>query len=162
MDEQATNREAAALDRSSATLSALNSCSAEILATNLEGAGYESLGTCFLVDVVDCGQPSRRFALTAHHCVVECESLDRIDALLLRFPHCEIKVKRIAAAADYLIESDLALLELARDPEVPSLPCAALSDAELTDLRFLVRGCASGMRTQFSNFTGALIGVEKL
>jgi formylglycine-generating enzyme required for sulfatase activity len=147
---------------STATLAALNACSAEIVAPTVDNAGYESLGTCFLVDVSEPDAPSRRFALTAHHCVVEHQSLDRVSSLLLRFPHRDVGVNRIAASADFLRESDLALLELAADPEVPSLPCVALPDVDLSQLRFLVRGCASGMRTQFSNFTGAVIGVERL
>lgn len=144
------------------TISALRASSAELLCALPESPEPASLGTAFLVPVRDPANISRHFAVTAHHCIAESHALGLASKLELKFPDRVISVKDVVGIDSYLIGNDIAILELAQDPELPDLPWATYDRGHLLQASFLVRGCASGMRTQYSNLWGKIAGIESL
>src|SRR5574338_556914 len=125
------------------SLALLRASSAELLGPPLNHDGLSSLGTAFLIPLSDRADPDRHFALTAHHCVVEANALGQAPDIRLRFADRTIALKRVAGFDSYLTGNDIAILELAGDPELPPLPCAALRREDIVQTRFLVRGCAA-------------------
>ncbi|MGF6413974.1 SUMF1/EgtB/PvdO family nonheme iron enzyme [Paraburkholderia sp. MM5482-R1] len=144
------------------TVTALRASSAELLCALPDSPDPASLGTAFLVHVRDPAHTARHFAVTAHHCIAESHALGLASKLELKFPDRVIAVKDVVGVDSYLIGNDIAILELAQDPELPDLPWAAYDRDHLLQASFLVRGCASGMRTQYSNLWGKIAGIELL
>ncbi|CAH0353139.1 SUMF1/EgtB/PvdO family nonheme iron enzyme [Aquabacterium sp. CECT 9606] len=144
-------------------LQRLRAASAEMLGpSSVAEEVLASLGTAFLIDLRDPSDAERKFAITAHHCVAEAHALGQDADMRLRFDHRTVGVRCVVGVDSYLTGGDIAILELSEDPLLEPLPCAMWDLEELSRATFLVRGCASGMRTQFSNLWGRVAGVESL